>query len=217
MKNISIFVLVIVVFFLVGCTKENFIKSGVCDGRFNGSLLEYMEAPGHSYDWDSTALMVRHAGDEVIRLFEGQHPDYPEITFFGPTNHSVRRYMLQNGIKRVEDLDPGWCKEILLKHIVKGKIYRDDVTAGKSGGSQTGEEGETVVGEGGDILETIVRTKIWVYSFRESYSGIEDLGANSLYLKSFDQGILLEIVSTDIEPDNCVVHSLSYAYTLGEI
>jgi len=92
MKNINILILVVCVLSFVRCTKENFIKSGLCNGRFDGSLLEYMEASGHSYDWDSTALMVRHAGEEMIRLFEGQDPDYPEITFFGPTNHSIRRY-----------------------------------------------------------------------------------------------------------------------------
>lgn len=217
MKKISVIALIVGVLSFTGCTKENFIKSGISSGRFHGSLLEYMEASGHSYDWDSTALMVRHAGDEMIRLFEGEHPDYPEITFFGPTNHSVRRYMLQNKIKRVRDLDAQWCKETLLKHIVKGKIYRNDITAGRLDGSRTGEEGETIVGEGGDILTTVAGSKIWVYTFKESYSGIEDLGPKFIYLKSFDQGVLLEIVSADIEPDHSVVHSLGYAYTLGEI
>ena len=80
---------------LTSCTKNNFIRSGISIGRFDGSLLEYMEHPGHSYDWDSTALMVRQAGEEMVRLFEGQDPNHPEITFFGPTNHSIRRYMLE--------------------------------------------------------------------------------------------------------------------------
>lgn len=214
MKVISVLALIVVLFSLNGCTKENFIKSGLCNGRFDGSLLEYMEAPGHSYDWDSTALIVRRAGEEMIRLFEGKHPDYPEITFFGPTNHSIRRYMLQEKIKRVSDLDPEWCKELLLKHIVKGKLYRNDISRGESGGLEGEDE---VVGKGGDILVTIGGTKIWIYSFQEDYNGIEGLGPVNLYLKSFEGKILLNIVSTDIEPDNCVVHSLSYAYTLGEI
>ena len=205
MKNIFVLALMVGVCSLTGCTKDNFIKSGISNGRFHGSLLEYMEAPGHSYDWDSTALMVRHAGEEMVRLFEGNDADYPEITFFGPTNHSIRRYMLRDKIKRVSDLDPEWCRELLLKHIVKGKIYCADVTAGKSDGT------------GGDFLETAAGSQIWVYTFQESYSGIENLGAKSLYLKSPVLDILLEIASTDIEPDHCVVHSLGYAYTLGEI
>lgn len=116
-------------FIATGCIQDNFWKSGVSNGRFDGSLLEYMDAPGHSYDWDSTVLMVRHAGEAMVRLFEGNDPDYPEITFFGPTNHSIRRYMLENDIERVEDMDPAWCAEVLKRHIVKGKIYRADVPA----------------------------------------------------------------------------------------
>ena len=44
---------------VMGCTKDNFIATGVSDGRHDCSLLEYMMK--HSYDWDSTVVMVRHA------------------------------------------------------------------------------------------------------------------------------------------------------------
>lgn len=54
-------------FIATGCIQDNFWKSGVSNGRFDGSLLEYMDAPGHSYDWDSTVLMVRHAGEAMVR------------------------------------------------------------------------------------------------------------------------------------------------------
>ena len=87
--------LALFVFVAGGCTKDQFIKSGLSNGRFDGSLLEYMEAPGHSYDWDSTALMVRHAGEKMVRLFEGQDPDHPEITLLGPNNHSNRLNMME--------------------------------------------------------------------------------------------------------------------------
>lgn len=116
-------IIVFGLFILSSCTKNEFIKSGIAKGRFDGSLLEYMEASGHSYDWDSTALMVRHAGEDMVRLFSGQDPEYSEITFFGPTNHSIRRYMLENKIERVSDMDPAWCRQILLRHICAGKIY----------------------------------------------------------------------------------------------
>lgn len=35
-------------FIATGCIQDNFWKSGVSNGRFDGSLLEYMDAPGHS-------------------------------------------------------------------------------------------------------------------------------------------------------------------------
>lgn len=72
----------IIVFFTVGCTKNNFIDTGISNGRHEGkSLLEYMETD--SYNWDSTILLVRHAGEDMVRLFEGQDPNHKEITFFG--------------------------------------------------------------------------------------------------------------------------------------
>lgn len=85
------------------CTKDNFVYTGISNGRHEGkNMLEYMETD--SYDWDSTLLMIRHAGAEIVQLFEGKDAAHPEITFFGITNHSIRRYMLENGIKRVTDL-----------------------------------------------------------------------------------------------------------------
>lgn len=33
-------------FIATGCIQDNFWKSGVSNGRFDGSLLEYMDAPG---------------------------------------------------------------------------------------------------------------------------------------------------------------------------
>ena len=110
MKQV-IYMITIVVYSTVGCTKNNYIDTGISNGRHEGkSLLEYMETD--SYNWDSTILLVRHAGEEMVRLFEGQDPDHGEITFFGLTNHSIRRYLLQNGLERVTDLDAGWCRSI---------------------------------------------------------------------------------------------------------
>ena len=197
---------------LTSCTKNNFIKSGISIGRFDGSLLEYMEHPGHSYDWDSTALMVRQAGEEMVRLFEGQDPNHPEITFFGPTNHSIRRYMLEKKIERVSDMDPDWCKETLLRHICDGKIYRDNVPEGKGGNSVS-------IVEGGQKYTTLAGNVLWLYTTRGSYGNVEETGAvklNMYGMKLNGTGKMINIASTNIEPDNCVVHSLTYDYTIGK-
>ena len=45
----------------VGCTKDNYIDTGISNGRYHGNLMQYMGS--NSYDWDSTILLVRHAGD----------------------------------------------------------------------------------------------------------------------------------------------------------
>lgn len=195
-----------------GCTKDNFWYSGISNGIHDCSLLEYMES--HSYDWDSTALMVRHAGEKMLRIFEGKDTEIGEITFFGPTNHSIRRYMLSKGIKRVQDMDPLWCEQMLSRYIVKGKIFRDDVPIGIPGTS-----GVDV--EGGKTYTALAGNRIYAYSHRTPYNGLEDVGAITVYLISIDHPggakILEDLASTNIQPNNCVVHSLQYFHTLGDM
>ena len=192
---------------LGSCTKEEFIKSGLSNGRFNGSLLEYMEHPGHSYDWDSTALMVRHAGERMVRLFEGQDPEHKEITFFGPTNHSIRRYMLENKIERVADMDPAWCEEVLLRHVMDGKLYRDEVPQGKRDGINV-DGGKDYTMLGGQVL--------CLFTQRGYNGAVAEAGAVRMYCIVKGPNKEIEIASTNIEPDNCVVHSFGYAFTLNK-
>lgn len=130
-----IYVLSVWVCLLLGmssCTKDNFAYSGISKARFDGNMLEYMDA--HPYDWNLTAAMIRHAGEDMVKLFEGNDENHKEITFFGITNHSIRRYLLENGLEKVTELDADWCRSILLQHIVDGKLYRKAIPAGKSAG-----------------------------------------------------------------------------------
>lgn len=203
-----IYIITIIVFFTVGCTKNNYIDTGISNGRHEGkSLLEYME--GDSYNWDSTILLVRHAGKEIIHLFEGLDSNHKEITFFGLTNHSIRRYLLQNGIKRVTDLDENWCRSILLQHVVDGKVYRKDIPTGEPGLYGT-------AGTGGITLTTLAGTKLWVYTVIQEKNGIVEQAAKPIYVNFLKANNLFAVASGDIEPDNCVVHTLDYNFTLGD-
>lgn len=194
-----------------GCTKDNFIETGISNGRFHGSLLEYLEKddPLSHYNWDSTALLVRQAGPDMVRLFEGKDPAYPEITFLGPTNHSIRRYMLDKKIKRIADMEPARCQEMLLRLIIKGKFYRKDILDAK-----LGENGEVV--SGGNYFQTLGGNTLSIYAFTEQVEGVIGIGHRGLYVYSGATTLTREIASADIEPDNCVVHSLVYGYTLGD-
>lgn len=190
------------------CTKDNFIYTGISNGRHEGkNLLEYMETD--SYNWDSTLLLVRHAGAETVQLFEGKDANHPEITFFGITNHSIRRYMLENGIERVIDLDPAWCRSILLRHVVDGKFYRKDIPEGKPGIYGT-------VGTGGMMLTTLAGTEIWAYTTVDEESGVVENAARHIFINFTNVNMQVAVASGDIEPDNCIVHALEYAFTLGE-
>ena len=210
MKQIFILSFISLLLGMGSCVEDNFVKSGLHNGRFNGSLLEYLKAPGHSYDWDSTARLVEQAGPEIVRLFEGKDTEHPEITFLGPTNHSIRRYMLENDIERIADIDPDDCKDLLLQCVIDGKIYRDSVPRGRY------DEEEVMPGEGGKYYLTLGGSTIWLYTHQQTLQGIPDMGAISMRVYSQSAFQDFSIASSNIEPDNCVVHSLSYRFTLGD-
>ena len=205
-----IYVLSVWVCLLLGmnsCTKDNFAYSGISKARFDGNMLEYMDA--HPYDWNLTAAMIRHAGEDMVKLFEGNDENHKEITFFGITNHSIRRYLLENGLEKVIELDADWCRSILLQHIVDGKLYRKAIPAGKSADYGS-------VGTGGKIYNTLAGTEVWVYVFVEEKDGVVQNAARPIYINFLKSGNLYQVISGDIEPDDCLVHALDYRFTLGE-
>ncbi|MBC5622044.1 MULTISPECIES: hypothetical protein [Butyricimonas] len=115
-------------FLLISCnTKYNMIETGLVNGKFDGNMYEYLQS--NHYDWDSTRLMVERAN--LVDLFEGKRAGYEQITFFGPTNHSIRRYMLQKGYSSVAEIEVDTCYKMIMECVVKGKHMRDDIPLGK--------------------------------------------------------------------------------------
>ena len=208
MKKVIYTIIVATLLLTTGCTKDNYIDTGICNGRFDGNLMEYMEA--NPYDWSMTVEMVRHAGDDMVRLFEGKDPNHKEITFFGPTNHSIRRYLLMKKKTRVSELDAEWCRDILLQFIVDGKIYRKDIPAGIGGSYGT-------VGTGGtELLTTLGKTQIWLYVDVDEANGIVLYASRPVFITFLKSKRCFAIGSADIEPDNCVVDALEYKFTLDD-
>ena len=184
-----------------GCTKTNFIKTGLSNGKHDCTMWEYFHTD--SYNWDSTIIMIETAG--LIDLFDGND----SITFFGPTNHSIRRYLLEENINSVKDMGADFCRTTILRHVMKGKVMRDDIPRGYAY--------STIIGEGGQTYDMMGGNQIWVYTEQEEYSGVSQMGAVHVYLRSVETAQSIGVASTDIEPTNGVVHSLSYTYTLGEM
>ena len=203
MKRVYWIIGIVFLFFEVSCTKDGFMKTGISIGRFDGSMLEYMQA--NHYDWDSTVVVIKHAGLES--LFDGDE----EITFFGPTNFSILRYMYRNGIEHIQDMDVDFCRNTILRHVMKGKMMRVEFKEGKAA------EGAEAIGEGGDTYTMMGGNRIWAYTFKSDYQGVAGMGPLLLYITSLDAHRTINIASGDIEPDNGVVHSLGYDFTLGEM
>ena len=67
------------------------------------------------------------------------------------------------------------------------------------------------------FMISVYGSKFRIYSFKEPYEETPEAGPVVLYIrggKYMDSKI--DVASTDIEPTNGIVHSLAYAFTLGQ-
>jgi hypothetical protein len=204
----KLLILFIGIAFIACDTKNNYIDTGVSKGKHDCCMMEYFAT--NSYDWDSTVLVIERAGVEDI--FTGQNPDYKEITFFGPTNHSIRRWMIENSYEKVSDIPVNVCEEMILKHIVKNKYMKADIAFANPKYTATDPNQD-----GGTDLTTVGGNVIYAYKIRGEWGGVP--GAGAIDLKLYSRSLLQKIpmASADIECNNGVVHSLNYTYTFGQI
>lgn len=195
------------------CTKYDYIDGGLAKGEHDCTMWEYFHTD--SYDWDSTILMIEHAG--LKSLFDGTG-EYKEITFFGLTNLSIRAYMLEYNkeleeddpeyLHRVTDISSAKCKEILEKLIVPKRVMSQDIPRGRR------------VRRGSEYLETdgttlsCIRGTLFLWTVRDAWQGVEDVGAISLNIASHNvENANNEVVaSTNIQTTNGVVQALNYNF-----
>ncbi|BDF56657.1 MULTISPECIES: fasciclin domain-containing protein [Butyricimonas] len=198
-----------IVLTIVSCTTDyNMNNTGLANGKFDGTMYDYFHSD--SYNWDSLIIMIDRAG--LQDLFNGEVEGYEEITFWGPTNNSIRRWMLEGGTgvpRRLKDLSPEECRKYVMAHVVKGKTMLNDIPRGTINmGSVSG--GMTMYGEDN-------KNEMWVYTEQLPYNGVIDVGAVIIKIRSMRTLVDIDIASCNIEPTTGVVHSLHPNYTLGEL
>ena len=198
-----------IVLTIVSCTTDyNMNNTGLANGKFDGTMYDYFHSD--SYNWDSLIIMIDRAG--LQDLFNGEVEGYEEITFWGPTNNSIRRWMLEGGTgvpRRLKDLSPEECRKYVMAHVVKGKTMLNDIPRGTINmGSVSG--GMTMYGEDN-------KNEMWVYTEQLPYNGVIDVGAVIIKIRSMRTLVDIDIASCNIEPSTGVVHSLHPNYTLGEL
>ena len=198
-----------IVLTIVSCTTDyNMNNTGLANGKFDGTMYDYFHSD--SYNWDSLIIMIERAG--LQDLFNGEVEGYEEITFWGPTNNSIRRWMLEGGTgvpRRLKDLSPEECRKYVMAHVVKGKTMLNDIPRGTINmGSVSG--GMTMYGEDN-------KNEMWVYTEQLPYNGVIDVGAVIIKIRSMRTLVDIDIASCNIEPTTGVVHSLHPNYTLGEL
>lgn len=205
-------ILMIVAF--CSCTKYNYIDGGVAKGVHDCSMWDYFHTD--SYNWDSTIIMIEHAG--LKSLFDGTG-EYKQITFFGLTNLSIRRYILNNNagleeddplyLHRVTDISPAKCKDILQKLVVPDKrIMLNDVPRGRRLNINN-----TYVETDG-MKCPCVKGELFLWTLRQDYNNMQEMGEVMLFLASrnADGARNEQVVSTDIQTTNGVVQALSYDF-----
>ena len=135
------YIAIIVVMLSLGACETNYgtINTGLANGKFDGSMYEYFQA--NHYDWDSLVLMIDRAG--LKDVFTGERAGYEKITFFGPTNNTIRLWMykseqrwdpdlgqivvIKKAYQRVDEIPVEDCHRLVMEHVVKGVYMRDDI------------------------------------------------------------------------------------------
>lgn len=87
------YIFIIMVALSLGACETNYgtINTGLANGEFDGNMYEYFQA--NHYDWDTLVLMIDKAG--LKDVFTGEREGYEKITFFGPTDNTIRSWMYE--------------------------------------------------------------------------------------------------------------------------
>ncbi|QUB62359.1 fasciclin domain-containing protein [Prevotella melaninogenica] len=190
------------------CTQYNFDDTGLANGKHDMTMWEYFK--GDSYNWDSLRVMAERA--DLVSLFQGTSQYGKNFTFFGPTNHSIRRYLYDNHMERVSDIPVADCKKFILNCVLPNKrVMLDDFKEGVKS-----SDASTPIGKGGETVEMASGKQLWIYTFHESYNGVPAAGPLRIHLVSPTTTKTSDVASCNIETNTGVVHSLVYDFNLTD-
>ena len=219
LNYITIDLILLTTLCMCSCTKYNYVDGGTANGIHNCSMWEYFES--HLTDWDSTMIMIEHAGLKPI--FEGKG-GYDQISFFGVTSLSIVHFILDHNQKlddlkdyygeevdeseywhRVTDIPAETCARILKDLIITKRLMLEEVPEG-----YRTQEGLTNEESGGMVVPTLGRS-LFIWTYWEDYGGVEKAGAHQLWIAKQGNGNTdWRVASTNIQTNNGVVHALGY-------
>ena len=204
MEKLIIIMLLIV---LGACnTKYHYVDTGISNGIHDCSMLEYLR--GDSYNWDTIVRVIERA--DLSLLFDKDDVDN-QITFLGPTNHSIRYWMQDSGYRSVNEIPKEMCEKMVLRHIIKGRYMMEDIPQGSIGTSASSEKA------GGVELTTLVGGVLWFYTVASSAYGVEDAGPLTLNCLSLDFLKRVPLACPDIQTNTGIVISLDYNFYCGNL
>ena len=185
------------------CTQYNFDDTGEANGFHDCSMWDYFGKD--PYNWKLLRQMITRAGLEDV--FKGTSSYGKDITFFGPTSHSIRAYLLDNGMKTVDELSVDDCRKFVLNGLLTKRIMLDEFKTGKKSGDPN-----MLRGTGGEDFDMASGKKLWIYTFAESYGGVPGAGPLQIYLTSYDTTKESHVASSNIQTLTGVVHSMDYNF-----
>lgn len=181
---------------MTSCTKWNYHDGGTAYGVHDCSMWDYFAKQPR--DWDSTRVMIQHAG--LQDLFEG-NGQYRQITFLAPGNLAIMTYLFDNGYNQVKDIPAAECRRLLQKLIVPRRIMVNDIPRG-SRSTSTGEQ------TGGETFTLMDGSKVFMWTHQGSYMEIENAGAVHLWFYVSEFAASRMIYSSDIQTENGIVQAL---------
>lgn len=210
---------------LYSCTDHNFIDGGLANGVHDCTMWEYFE--NQTVDWDSTMIMIEHAGMKSYFDGTGQHK---QVTFFGITDITIARFMLQHNSEiddkkalgrpvdnekywhKVKDMPVDTCVAILKKLIIpEQRIMLKDVRQGNRLIIEN-----KYVESGGKSFTTLYGDEIFAWMVPEDYNVIQDAGLKVLRIaRRLNTSSNWRIASTDIQTTTGIVHSMDYNFAMG--
>lgn len=209
---------------LYSCTDYNYIDGGLAKGVHDCTMWEYFE--NQTQDWDSTMVMIEHAG--MKSYFDGSG-QYKQITFFGITDITITRFMLQHNSQldsdkeggkpvddaywyKVKDMPADSCAAILKKLIVPDqRIMLKDVPQGNRL-----QINHKYIESDGKRFPTLYGDEIFTWMVPEDYEDLQDAGAKVLWIaRRRNTSSNYQVASTDIQTTTGVVNSMDYNFAMG--
>ena len=111
----------------------------------------------------------------------------------------------------IERMDVETARKIILDCVIPHEaLLLEDFPAGRK--SASGE----AIGTGGKLYTMASGKQLWLYTFRDAYATVPEVGANRLHIVSPKTKVTRDIASHDIQTRTGVVHSLQYDFTAAE-
>ena len=179
------------------------VDTGICQSDKTKTMWEYFLSDTHG-DWTIITEAIQYAGIKYI--FDGSDSRYQQITFFGITDFSIKKFLYENQLQTIYDLTPEKCKTMLLSHIITEKRMKDSFGFEVKG-----------TNDGGTILTTLSGKQLRIYRITTPGKYGPESGPVLMAIHALESGFKADIASANIEVKNGVVHALAYTYAWTEL